>query len=198
MNRIIIPVIIIVCIYFIITPMSKVLGATAWKIDSQKSELIFTAIVNSSPIEGHFKIFSGDIVFDPQDLDNSSANIVIDMNSVFATKSEIAPNLIKKEWFNAKDYPQAVFRADKFIHGDKEKTYQVSGTLTIRDKTLPITLTFSLNEYSKTNAMVTGGVFINRLSFDIGTGEWADTEFVQDKVIVQFKITATPKENAKP
>lgn len=160
-----------------------------FQIVPDKSSLGFVATQNDSPVSGQFKKFQGTIQFDPQQLATSMVNIIVDMNSVNASYDQVADTLKAAEWFNVKIFPQATFKASKFKKtGDK--SYQAEGTLTMRDKTLPLTLDFTLDEFSKTAAHVTGSAMLKRNAFGVGQGEWAATDSIKDDVKINFVVTA--------
>lgn len=163
-----------------------------WQIVPQASNITFTATQNNAPTSGQFKTFTGQINFDPAQLNNSNVHIVINIGSLTTGDPEIAQTLQTPDWFSAKLFPQAVFAANNFTKtGDK--TYQAKGTLTIRDKTVPTTVSFVLEEYSPTKALVKGTAAIKRNDFGVGKGEWSSTDVVKNDVKVNFQITATKK-----
>ena len=114
------------------------------------------------------------------------------LDSVSTTFSQVANTLKTVEWFNAALFPVAIFKARSFkkLIGDQ---YQANGTLTIRDKTVPVVLNFSLDEYGPQSAKVTGSTMIKRTKFGIGQGEWLSTAVVKDEVQVNFVLEAISK-----
>ena len=173
-------------------PMISVGAVTAWQIVPSDSSLTFTATQNDAPVTGKFKTFSGEINFDLDQLSTSNVKIIVDMSSVTDAYNELSDTLEASDWFNVKLFPQAIFQAKEFTKTG-EKTYEAKGTLTIRDKTLPITLTFTQEEYSQTKARMKGGAVIKRTAFGVGQGEWADTKAVKDDVKIDFTIVAVKK-----
>lgn len=170
-------------------PVMAFAAAPAWKIVPKDSNITFTATQNGAPVTGLFKNFTGDINFDPSQLSTSNVKIVIDVSSISDAYNQLADTLKGKDWFDATTYPQATFKSSEFTKtGDK--TYQVKGTLTIRDKTLPTTLNVTQEEYSATKAVMKGTTTIKRTSFGVGQGEWADTKAIKDDVKIDFTITA--------
>ncbi len=166
--------------------------ATAWEIIPKDSSIIFTATQNNSPVAGQFKSFSGDIDFDPAALNASHVQITVDMTSVSTSYKDIETTLKTPEWFNTKLFPKAIFKAAQFTKtGDN--TYQANGTLTIRDKTVPILLNFKLDEYAQTKAHASGSTQLKRTAFGVGTGEWAKTDEVKDDVRVDFVLAVEKK-----
>jgi polyisoprenoid-binding protein YceI len=173
-------------------PAICIAAAPAWQIVPAKSSLTFTATQNDAPVTGKFQNFTGDIYFDPNQLSTSKVKIVVDVGSVTDAYHELSDTLKRPEWFNIKLFPQAIFEAKDLIKtGDK--TYQAKGTLTIRDKTVPLTLTFTQEEYSQTTAQMKGSAIIKRSAFGVGQGEWADTKTIKDDVKIDFTIAAVKK-----
>jgi polyisoprenoid-binding protein YceI len=160
---------------------------TLWHIVTNKSNLTFKAIQNNAPVTGSFKTFSGDIVYDPDHLAKSHAHVTVDMNSITASYKVLEDTLKTSDWFDTKRFPQSVFTTHD-IKKISNNSYQVKGDLTIRDKTLPITLICTLNDYSKTNARIDGSTHLKRTAFGVGNGEWAKTDSIKDDIEVQFSL----------
>jgi polyisoprenoid-binding protein YceI len=171
------------------TLAAQAADAKQWRITPNASTLTFTATQNNAPVSGQFKTFSGDIHFDPNQLATSSVNIVIDMNAISASYDELTTTLQSSDWFDVKQFPQAVFKASNFKKtGDK--TYEAVGALTLRDKTAPVMVSFSLDNYSDTQLVISGTTTLKRTVFGVGQGEWAKTGEVKDDVRVDFKLVA--------
>jgi polyisoprenoid-binding protein YceI len=160
-----------------------------WKIVPNESSIQFTITENGSPVKGSFKTFTGDIEADPQQLAESHIKIIVDMNSVSASYAEIASTLKTPEWFNVKLFPQAVFTSNKLTKVGNN-TYQAAGQLTIRNKTVPVTLSFTLEQYAEHQAKVKGSTVLKRTDFGLATGEWAKTDALKDEVKVDFVLAA--------
>lgn len=177
---------------FLLFPLVAFAEVPAWEIIPNESSLTFTATQNGAPVTGKFKDFSGDINFDPAQLDKSNIKIIINIGSIWDPYNQLSDTLKSADWFNAKTFPQAIFQSTRFVKAG-DKTYQVNGTLTIRDKTKPITFNFTQQEYSQTKAKMMGGTTIKRTDFGIGQGEWSDTKVVKDDVQINFIVSATRK-----
>jgi polyisoprenoid-binding protein YceI len=163
-----------------------------WQILPEKSTISFTATQNNAPVTGDFKTFSGDINFDPEQLSVSNVTIVIDIGSVKTSYAEIAKTLLTPEWFDVKSFPHATFKATSFTKLG-ENSYQANGTLFLRDKSSPLTLTFQLQPISKTTTIAKGEATLQRSNFGVGRGEWASTDNVKDEVKINFTLTASKK-----
>ncbi|HAU1296015.1 TPA: YceI family protein [Legionella pneumophila] len=163
-----------------------------WEIIPAQSEITFTGTQNGAPVTGRFKAFTGQIFADPSNYKAGSIHITIDMNSIAAPFEDIVTTLASPDWFNVKAFPNAEFKATKFNQLD-DKTYEAEGTLTVRDKSAPVTLKFVVEQVSNDQALVEGSTTIKRSTFGVGQGEWASTDEIQDEVIVRFKISAIRK-----
>lgn len=176
----------------LLTPAFAFAAVPTWEIVPNQSSITFTATQNGAPVTGQFKKFTGEIHFDVNQLNTSNVKITIDMNSVNVGYGEVASTLKTPDWFNVKAFPQAVFQADKFIKTG-EDTYQAMGTLTIRDKTIPVTLNFSGKEDDQHIAHLKGSTMLKRTAFGVGQGDWAKTDNIKDDVKVEFILTAVKK-----
>jgi polyisoprenoid-binding protein YceI len=176
----------------IICLASAALNATApqWTMIPGDSKLTFTATQNGAPVSGEFNSFTAAINADPVDLKSSMIDIVVDMNSITASYPELKDTLISSDWFNVKMFPKAEFKATNFKK-TADNNYQAMGTLTIRDKLVPVTLTFTADLVDPKKGLVTGSTTIKRTAFGVGQGDWASTDEIKDDVTVNFKITAT-------
>jgi len=163
-----------------------------WQILPSQSSLSFTGTQNGAPVSGEFKRFTGEISVDPNNYKASSVHIVVDMSSLTTAYADIKNTLITPDWFNVKLFPNAEFKSAEF-NKTGDKTYQALGTLTIRDKSIPVTLNFTAAETSKGMALVKGNTTIKRSAFGVGQGEWASTDQIKDPVTVNFKIVAKEK-----
>lgn len=176
----------------LLLPVTSFAAATHWQIEPGKSQLTFTATQNDAPVSGSFAKFNGDIYFDAANLAESQVDIIVDMNSVTASYSDLVDTLKMPDWFNVKVFPKAEFKATTFKK-TADNSFTAEGTLTIRDKTQPTTLTFTLTDTTQTGTHATGTATIKRSAFGVGQGEWASTNEVKDDVQVNFTVFALKK-----
>lgn len=160
-----------------------------WTILPKQSSLTFTAIQNNAPISGEFKRFTGEIIADPNQYESSKITINIDMTSLTTSYGDLTTMLLSADWFDVVKFPIASFKATHF-NKVNETTYTAEGTLTIRNKTAPVTLTFTAKESNTGYYVVQGDTIIKRITFGVGQGEWADVSNIKDDVHINFKITA--------
>ena len=175
--------------FSIFTSMLIYAAAPSWVVETNTSKLNFTATQNNAPVSGEFTSFKSEIKFAPEELDSSQVHIVIATDSITTSYKTLQDTLKTADWFNVKQFPQAEFIAQSFTKTGSN-TYTANGKLTLKGKTQPVVLNFTLQEYSPTHAVVKGQTQINRRDFDIGQGEWASTAQIKDQVQIAFVIVA--------
>lgn len=163
-----------------------------WQIMPNKSTLLFSAMAGNVPINGRFKLFSGNIQFDPNDLKSSSVTIVIDLSSVASATNnpKITDTLKGADWFDVRLFPQALFHGETFVKSGKD-TYEVIGTLSIHNREVPIGFEFVLEEYHDDIARATGTILLQLSDFGLGSGDTNNN--IKDDVQVTFTLNTVKK-----
>ncbi len=169
-----------------LTLASPPLALAAQQLDPSRSEIRFTARQMGVSAEGRFRKFAAQVDFHPDRLAQSRATIDIDIASISLGSPENETELKKRAWFNLAGFPTARFTAHRFVQRSGNQ-YQVDGKLTIKGISRDVSAPFTLQQ-SGTTLTVSGTVPLKRLQFNIGEGEWADTETVADDVQVSFRL----------
>ncbi|MBU6339279.1 MAG: YceI family protein [Rickettsiales bacterium] len=163
----------------------------SWNIDKENSKIEFVANQDNSSINGSFKDFSGNIIFYPKNLAASKINMTVNTNSAniaLANSTEIAKS---STWLDAINFPQATF-ATNVITQNGDKNYVASGILKIKNKSMPVSMNFTMDEYSEITgkASATGSFSISRSAFGVGDQDPRKANNVKDNVTVNFVIKA--------
>jgi len=124
--------------------------------------------------EGRFKNFTGAIVYDPKNPAASQVEFTVQANSIDSRNSDRDGALRSKEFFNVAQYPTLGFKSRQ-IEKKGADTLLVTGDLTIRGVTKPITIPVKLLGVSRVGDMGLLAGFestfvINREDFDIARG----------------------------
>ncbi len=89
---------------------------------------------------GGFDIFSGEAETEGEDFSNAKISFTAETASI-NTKSEQRDGHLKSpEFFDVETYPQLIFTATEATKPDADGNYNLTGDLTIRDVTKPVTL----------------------------------------------------------
>lgn len=153
------------------------LGPHGWAIVPAASSIAFQSSMGGAPFTGEFGNFEGEIVFNPDDLENSYAKIVVDVTSATTHNQERDSQIGGEEWFHTAMWKKAYF--ETLAIEQAADHYLAVGNLTIRDTTLPVTLPFTLsfdqNKEGLRAVQMKGSLEINRQDFGLGTGQSGET-----------------------
>lgn len=176
--------------------MSSAANAKDWQANKD-SYLTFSSSFQSEVFTGTFTRFTPHIRFNPKKLSESRFDVTIDLSSADSKNSERDETLKTSDFFNIKKSLTARYTATQFKHlGDNR--YQASGKLLLNGITKPVILTFTWVQNK--GAVLKGAAVVNRLDFNIGTGDWTDTDLLPNavKVQTQLNLTAKPATKASP
>lgn len=113
----------------------------AWKIDAAHSLVEFTVKhMMIATVRGRFDSFDGDITVDPDNLLASRVEGWVETASVDTRDEKRDAHLRSADFFDAEKFPRMTFRSTQIEPaGDGE--FKVTGDLTIRNATHPVTFT---------------------------------------------------------
>ncbi|HEU4839312.1 MAG TPA: cytochrome b/b6 domain-containing protein [Micavibrio sp.] len=169
-------------------PDTSALAENGWAIVPAQSKLQFRTTMYGSEFTGDLPDFNGTIIFNPDDLSTARADIRINMVKVTTGDADRDSNISGEVWFASASFPQARYEAVKFEKAEGNN-YVAIGNLTIRDKTMPVVIPFTLDIAGNT-AHMKGDVTLNRLDYGMGEGEWEDEKTVGHDVEVLIDVTA--------
>jgi polyisoprenoid-binding protein YceI len=145
----------------------------------------------TSTVRSHFEAKSGSITIDPA-AKTGTAIIDIDVTSVQTGVPKLDEHLKSDAFFDAAGYPDAVFKASQFTF-DGDKVVSISGDLTMRGKTNPVTLVSTnyncyLNPAFK--KQVCGGDFETTIQRNLWDVKYL-IPFVSDETKLKIQIEAS-------
>lgn len=94
---------------------------------------------------GRFNNFDATLDFDPENVENSSLEVIVDTTSVDVNNPEFSEQLRGSDWFDVENFPQAVFRTTSFVESVDEDTFVYQGDLTLLGNTAPVNLTVNFH-----------------------------------------------------
>ena len=153
----------------------------AYKADAKTGTLGFSGTHAGNVFNGTFGVWSAEIRFSPTALSEGRIIATIETASAKTGNAMYDGTLPSADWFDTKQYPQA-----KVVSTRLEKTadgYRAEGTLTLRGKSVPVTLAFALTpaDGNAASVKVEASTKLDRLAFGIGaqsdhTAEWVSRE----------------------
>ncbi|MCY3566613.1 MAG: YceI family protein [Gammaproteobacteria bacterium] len=100
-----------------------------WKVD----HLGFSTYI------GRFNDFDASLDFDPENIGNSSLEVIVNTASLDVNLPEFEDEL-RADWFNVEQFPQAVYRTTSLAETIDENTFVFNGELTFMGLTAPVAL----------------------------------------------------------
>lgn len=154
------------------------------------STLGFTSSFQGENFDGSFKKFEATIRFDAADLASSKFEVTVDLSSAVTGDSDRDSAMPDSDFFDVKKFPQATFVTTGFRQAGKDVI--ADGTLSLKGVSKPVSLavTFAGKGTAATLDVTTT---LNRLDFNVGSGEYADTSTIGAEVKVKGHLELTAK-----
>src|SRR5215217_909826 len=112
---------------------------TTWKLDPSHTTVEFVAKhMMITTVKGRFAEFEGTIVADEEHLADSSVEVTMKAASLDTRSEQRDAHLRSPDFLDVERYPEVTFRSTG-LRGTKE-SFELTGDLTIRGVTRPITL----------------------------------------------------------
>ena len=112
----------------------------AYEFDKSHANLSFTYNhLGYSTTDGRFGDWDGTLMIDKETPSNSSVEFTINIDSLDTFWADRDTHLKSGDFFDAAKFPQASFKSTK-VEQTGENQLEVSGDMTIRDITKPVTL----------------------------------------------------------
>lgn len=181
---------------FLLIFAGTAVGADQYKIDHSHSSVEFSVRhMVISNVKGGFDEFDGSILFDPENIENSSVEFSINTASINTKEEKRDDHLRSPDFFDAAKYPNITFKSSAI-----KKTsdgHVAVGTLTIRGVSKQIELPFRLSgPVTNPRGQAVLGVEVeyklNRQDFGVSWSQKLDTGglVVGDEVKVELNIEA--------
>lgn len=136
------------------------------KLIAKNSSVAFAVKNFGIRVNGTFSEIAGTIVFDKNNLATSSFDITVNSNSISTGNDLRDKHLRDEDFFDVTKYPTLHFVSSK-ITSDKSDAYTITGQLTIKGVTKPVTFPFTALP-TKTGYNFKGMFTINRKDFGVG------------------------------
>jgi polyisoprenoid-binding protein YceI len=171
---------------------------TKWAIDADHSSVDFSIrhmmIAN---VKGTFHKFTASVEADVTDLTDAVIDFTVDISSIDTRNKDRDAHLVSADFFDIEKYPTMTFQSTT-INKSGEGEYDVTGDLTIRGTTKPVTFSVTFEGQGKDpwgNEKVgfSAQGSINRADFGLTWNAALETGgvLVGDKVKVNLQIEAS-------
>ena len=170
-----------------------------WKLDPAHSGIYFEIDHIYAATRGYFEDFDGKVIFDPDNLDGSSFDFTVEVDSINTGNSKRDGHLEGNEFFVARKFPVMTFKSTniKKVEGDQ---YVVEGTMTVKDVSKSVSVPFTFfgikqNPFDKDSEVAgfEARLVIDRLEYNVGTGKYYEMGVIGKDVDVLISFEATRK-----
>jgi|GEM_PF-529503 len=161
-------------------------ASSCWISDADHGELRFNGSVEGNGFSGVFESFSVEVCLaDADDPTSARITVEVDVASANTRNRDRDETLLGPEFFAVETFPVASWQSDSIVA--TEDGYLAEGELNLRDVSAdqPVHLRFELSGESPT---LEGHAEILRLRYNVGTGEFEDTDFVRNRVDLEFSL----------
>ncbi len=164
--------------------------AQQYQIDYANSTVAFSGKHAGNTFNGQFHEWQGEIVFNPESLDQSHVEITFDLASAKTGNKLYDGTLPKSDWFDSENHPKGTFISTS-ITKNQTDNYTMEGALTLRGQQHPITFDFTLSDLDASPVVMNATFPIDRLQYDIGRKSDATAEWVSQDIMMDLNITTT-------
>lgn len=160
--------------------------------DAGSGALEFHGAVEGSGFSGHFDEFRVEYCIPDAGPEAGTIRVVVETGSADTDNPDRDGELHGEDFFQVSDHPRATWTSTAIRPTDDG--YAADGELEIRDIRNPQSVRFTLEPAGESLRTVCrfrmrGRAEVNRQDFGVGRGEFADPEFVRNRVDVTFDLT---------
>jgi polyisoprenoid-binding protein YceI len=147
-------------------------------------------------VRGSFEEFEGKAQLDFEDPTKSTAEVTFQIASVSTGQKQRDDHLRTNDFFDAPTYPTASFVSTSVVKNSDDE-YAMTGDLTIKDVTRPITITWeptgtAKDPFGNTRVGFEGKAVINRKDWGIEYNAALETGgiLISEKITLEFDVSA--------
>jgi polyisoprenoid-binding protein YceI len=146
-----------------------------WRFDPAYTTVEFVIRNLWYKVKGRFGVVEGVIDLDEEDISRSSVTVTIKANSIDTGNKKRDTHLFARDFFDVENFPEIEFKSTSVRRGRDRDSLDVEGTLTVKDKSVPLAL--AVNEMDRSRSP-SGEEFVyysataelDRFAFDINYG----------------------------
>lgn len=147
-------------------------------------------------VKGRFGVVEGAIVLDEEDISRSSVTATIKANSIDTKNKKRDAHLLLREFLDVENFPEIEFKSSSVKRGKDRDSLDLEGTLTVKDKSVPIAL--AVNEMDRSRSpsgqewvYYSATAELDRVAFGINYGRGIIGRHL--KVTINVQASNTPQ-----
>ena len=146
-------------------------------------------------VKGRFGVVEGVIVLDEEDISRSTVTATIKADTIDTRNKKRDAHLLSREFLDVENFPEIEFKSSSVKRGRDRDSLELEGTLTVKDKTIPIAL--AVNEMDRSRSpngdewvYYSATADLDRFAFDINYGRGV--------IGRRLKVTINVQAHSKP
>ncbi|WP_405229871.1 YceI family protein [Lentisalinibacter sediminis] len=182
-------------------PVSEAAGGDAhcYTGDASSGELSFAGAVEDTGFTGRFGEFSVRYCQAGEAPEDHEIRVTVALASADSDNRDRDETLKGPDFFAVERHPTAAWESTVVRRDGGE--YVADGELSLKGITAPQSIRYELTPdgeaiIARGRFTMAGGTRIDRQRFDVGTGDFADPEFVRNEVVVEFEVTLSAQQKA--
>ena len=177
--------------------LQSTIPAGTFTVDASHSHIGFVARhAMVTKVRGSFNDFTASATFDPSNPAATTAEVTVDVASIDTRSAQRDGHLRSGDFFDVETFPKLTFVSTQVEQTDEE-TLRVTGDLTIKSTTKPVTIDFAFtgaatDPFGNERVGFEGSVVVNRKEWDLTWNAALETGgvLVSDKVTLEFELSA--------
>lgn len=173
------------------TPAAAGDAETCYTGGAEDGRLEFTGAVEGNEFTGQFQRFSVDYCMPPGAPGDGRIEVRVELASAESGNRDRDTTLKGPEFFAVDDHPVSTWTSRTIERsGD---VWRADGELALKGISAGQAIEFTLTPDGEAlraagRFVLSGDATVDRQRFDVGTGEFADPEFVRDEIAVEFEV----------
>jgi len=176
---------------------ARTVSSGTYALDPSHSRIGFVARhAMVTKVRGSFNDFEGSGSFDAEDPTKSRLQLTIQAASIDTRNADRDGHLRSNDFFDMDTFPQITFVSTQVKRVDEEN-YEVTGDLTIKGVTKPVTVEFeysgsAVDPYGNTRIGLDGKTTVNRKDWGVNWNAALEAGgvLVSEKVTLEFEVSA--------
>ena len=160
--------------------------AAEWRMQSG-SKFTFAATFEGVGTPGRFELFDLILEFDPANPGTGHLRVAVDLTGADMGDPDMNTVIAGPAWFDVGNFPQAVFESER-IEALGPGEFVATGVLNLKGISKTVAVPFSWSQ-DGARADMRGGFVLQRINFNVGSGEWATGDAIGIDVQLRFDIS---------
>ena len=174
---------------WLLLPAFAVASADCYRADGDSGELNFRGEAEGAPFSGFFETFDVSICLEDSDLTTAEIEVRVATGSAAVGNRQGDEALRGDDLLAPERFPEAVWTSTAIATGDNG--HRARGELELRGVSAEQAVELSLEDVDG-DRWLSGTAEILRRDYNVGTGEFEDTEFIRNRVDLRFELQLRP------